>query len=180
MSATRGSAFRQCEPEHVLPHPGRLQQRGQAQHLDSYAGYRTGGSISASGAAAVPLQYRLDRGPTASLFANRSFIAKYLTSYYGSELSGDKSRIMSKTLVRADLGIMGTLYIHETGSAQTLSWACSTDRESTISWNNKINIIGRVESGRAEGFRAAASCLQRLGPGMLSWSSETGYPRRRN
>ena len=25
------------------------------------------------------------------------------------------------------------------------------------SWNNKINIIGRVEFGRAEGFRAAAS-----------------------
>lgn len=130
---------------------------GKLSILDSYAGYRTGGLDIRLGQQQYHFSTDLDRGPTASLFANRSFIAKYLTSYYGSELSGDKISHYVKTLGSRDLGIMGTYTFTKQVPLKLFLGLFNGSGINNPSWNNKINIIGRVEFGRAEGFRAAAS-----------------------
>ncbi|MFQ8804416.1 MAG: hypothetical protein ACLR8Y_03945 [Alistipes indistinctus] len=126
------------------------------------------GSISASGSSSTTSSTDLDRGPTASLFANRSFIAKYLTSYYGSELSGDKISHYVKTLGSRDLGIMGTYTFTETGSAQTLSGPVQRigNQQSLVEQQDQHNRPRRIRSrGRV---RAAASYYNGSAPGMLS------------
>ncbi len=61
---------------------------GKVSVLDSYVGYTAGGFGVQLGQQQYHFSTDLDRGPTTNMFANRSFLAKYLTGYYGSELSG--------------------------------------------------------------------------------------------
>ena len=74
---------------------------GKISLLDAYAGYQSGGFTAELGQQQYHFSTDMDRGPSTNLFANRSFLSKYLTSYYGSELSGGKPSTTSGRSVRA-------------------------------------------------------------------------------
>ena len=132
---------------------------GKLNILDSYVGYRTGGLDIRLGQQQYHFSTELDRGPNTNIFANRSFLAKYLTSYYGSELSGTNIVNYVNTLGSRDLGLM-TTYQFKKGLPMPIKLYFGIFNGSGInnpSWNKTVNLIGRVEVGTADAFRAAVS-----------------------
>lgn len=132
---------------------------GKLNILDSYVGYRTGGLDIRLGQQQYHFSTELDRGPNTNIFANRSFLAKYLTSYYGSELSGTNIVNYVNTLGSRDLGLM-TTYQFKKGLPIPIKLYFGIFNGSGInnpSWNKTVNLIGRVEVGTADAFRAAVS-----------------------
>ena len=77
---------------------------GKISLLDAYAGYQSGGFTAELGQQQYHFSTDMDRGPSTNLFANRSFLSNYLTSYYGSELSGGKTVDYVRTLGSRDQG----------------------------------------------------------------------------
>ena len=81
---------------------------GKVSILDSYVAYKIHGFEAIIGQQQYHFSTDLDRGPSTNMFANRSFLAKYLTSYYGSEVSDGKAVDFVRTLGSRDLGAMFT------------------------------------------------------------------------
>lgn len=132
---------------------------GKLNILDSYVGYRTGGLDIRLGQQQYHFSTELDRGPNTNIFANRSFLAKHLTSYYGSELSEKNIVNYVNTLGSRDLGLM-TTYQFKKGLPMPLKLYFGIFNGSGInnpSWNKTVNLIGRIEVGTVDAFRAAVS-----------------------
>lgn len=132
---------------------------GKLNILDSYVGYRTGGLDIRLGQQQYHFSTELDRGPNTNIFANRSFLAKHLTCYYGSELSEKNIVNYVNTLGSRDLGLM-TTYQFKKGLPMPLKLYFGIFNGSGInnpSWNKTVNLIGRIEVGTVDAFRAAVS-----------------------
>ena len=132
---------------------------GKLNILDSYVGYRTGGLDIRLGQQQYHFSTELDRGPNTNIFVNRSFLAKYLTNYYGSELSEKNIVNYVNTLGSRDLGLM-TTYQFKKGLPMPLKLYFGIFNGSGInnpSWNKTVNLIGRIEVGTVDAFRAAVS-----------------------
>ena len=132
---------------------------GKLNILDSYVGYRTGGLDIRLGQQQYHFSTELDRGPNTNIFANRSFLAKHLASYYGSELSEKNIVNYVNTLGSRDLGLM-TTYQFKKGLPMPLKLYFGIFNGSGInnpSWNKTVNLIGRIEVGTVDAFRAAVS-----------------------
>lgn len=105
-------------------------------------------------------QYRfssdLDRGPGNNIFANRSFLAKFLTTYYGSELENGVEKYFVKSIGSRDLG--ARIGYKLPNSPVALSFGVfNGSGTNNPEWDNKINLVGRVEIGREHGFKFVAS-----------------------
>lgn len=129
---------------------------GKVSILDAYAGYQFGGWDIRLGQQQYHFSTDLDRGPSSNMFANRSFLSKYLTSYYGSELSDGKPKDFVKTLGSRDLGVMAT-YTFKTRLPLKLYFGIFNGSGiNNPQWGKSVNLIGRVEIGLPiEGMRLA-------------------------
>lgn len=128
---------------------------GKVSILDSYVGYKTGGFSLQLGQQQYHFSTDLDRGPSTNMFANRSFLAKYLTGYYGSELSGTGREMFVKTIGSRDLGVMATYDFRKYLPLKVYFGIFNGSGSNNPEWGNSANFVGRLEYGRQEGLRAA-------------------------
>lgn len=129
---------------------------GKVSILDAYAGYQAGRWDVRLGQQQYHFSSDLDRGPSSNMFANRSFLAKYLTGYYGSELVDGKPKDFVRTLGSRDLGIMAT-YTFQTRLPLKLYFGIFNGSGiNNPEWGKTVNFVGRAEIGPAsEGLRLA-------------------------
>ena len=130
---------------------------GNISILDSYVGYRTGGFDVRFGQQQYHFSSDLDRGPTTNMFANRSFLSKYLTSYYGSELSGGEVVGYTRTLGSRDLGLMLSYGFRTGVPLKAYAGVFNGSGINNPEWGKKVNAIGRLEIGGSEGLRGSVA-----------------------
>lgn len=124
---------------------------GKVSILDSYVAYMAGNFELSLGQQQYHFNADLDRGPSSSLFSNRSFLSKYLTTYYNPDLN-DVSSIGSR-----DIGVMLS-YKLQTEVPLTLSAGLMNGSgANNPEWGNRVNYVGRVAVGNKTGFQAAGS-----------------------
>ncbi len=122
---------------------------GSVSILDSYVALMSGNFELSLGQQQYHFNADLDRGPSSSLFSNRSFLSKYLTTYYqeGSV----------KTIGSRDIGALLT-YNSKTEipisiSAGLMNGSGANNPE----WSETVNYVGRMAVGGKIGLQAAAS-----------------------
>ncbi len=129
---------------------------GKVSILDAYAGYQTGGWDIRLGQQQYHLSTDLDRGPSSNMFANRSFLAKYLTGYYGSELVDGKPKDFVRTLGSRDLGVMATYTFKTRIPLKLFFGVFNGSGINNPEWGKSVNFVGRAEIGKnVDGLRLA-------------------------
>ena len=129
---------------------------GKVSILDAYAGYQAGRWDVRLGQQQYHFSSDLDRGPSSNMFANRSFLAKYLTGYYGSELVDGKPKDFVRTLGSRDLGIMATYTFQTRLPLKFYFGIFNGSGINNPEWGKTVNFVGRAEIGPAsEGLRLA-------------------------
>ncbi len=130
---------------------------GKVSILDAYAGYQAGRWDVRLGQQQYHLSTDLDRGPSSNMFANRSFLAKYLTGYYGSELVDGKPTAFVRTLGSRDLGVMATYTLKKRIPLKFFFGIFNGSGINNPEWGRTVNFVGRVEIGQAvnDGWRVA-------------------------
>lgn len=130
---------------------------GKLSVLDSYIGYTAGRFRASIGQQNYRFSTDMTRGPNANLFSNRSFLAKYLTSYFGEELSGGKTVGYVRTIGTRDLGAMFSYDIPVKTPLKAYFGLFNGSGINNPEWGKSVNVITRLEAGGETGFRAAAS-----------------------
>ncbi|MFR9602675.1 MAG: porin [Rikenellaceae bacterium] len=132
---------------------------GSISILDSWVGYHTEQFELKLGQQQLRFSTDLDRGPSSSPFSNRSFLAKYLTTYYTTSATDGGSSATSSvsTMSSRDIGIHVAYKIPKT-LIKVSGGLFNGSGANNPSWGNTINFVGRVDIGRSEGFGGALSC----------------------
>ena len=126
---------------------------GKISILDSYVGYSIGGFDAKLGQQQYHFSTDLDRGPTTNMFANRSFLAKYLTSYYGNEVSDGKIVSYVKTLGSRDLGLSMSYHFKTDLPLNLIAGVFNGSGTNNPEWGKRVNLMGRIELGGKEGLQ---------------------------
>ena len=147
---------------------------GKVSVLDSYVGYTSGGFGVQLGQQQYHFSTDLDRGPTTNMFANRSFLAKYLTGYYGSELSGGEVVGYVRTLGSRDLGVMFTYAFRAGVPMKAYVGIFNGSGINNPQWGKKVNAVGRIEIGGSEGLRGALAYYDGYTPLQLKVKESDG------
>ena len=118
---------------------------GSFMVLDAYAGYRHGGWDFMLGQ--LPYRFSSDvlRAPNTNLFANRSFIAKYITGYYGDAIVGGGVDDFVRNLGGRDIGAtLAYSFIAGIPVKITLG-ALNGSGMSNPQWSDRVNFLGRLD-----------------------------------
>ncbi len=134
---------------------------GSVSILDSYVAYKMDNLELSLGQQQYHFSADLDRGPTSSLFSNRSFIAKYLTTYYGNKDGAD----FVKTIGSRDIGVVAS-YKLSTNFAPIAITAglMNGSGANNPEWTEGVNFVSRVAVGASRGFQVAASVYTGVTP----------------
>lgn len=124
---------------------------GKVSILDSYVAFMRGNFELSLGQQQYHFNADLDRGPSSSLFSNRSFLSKYLTTYY------DPTDQSVSTIGSRDIGAVAS-YKFQTKipillSAGLMNGSGANNPE----WSKNVNFVSRLAVGAKRGFQAAAS-----------------------
>ena len=147
---------------------------GKVSILDSYVAYKTHRFEAIIGQQQYHFSTDLDRGPSTNMFANRSFLAKYLTSYYGSEVSDGKTVDFVRTLGSRDLGAMFTYSFRAGVPMKVYAGLFNGAGSNNPEWGKKVNVVGRLEAGGEEGLRAAVAYYDGFAPLHTKVKEENG------
>lgn len=133
---------------------------GKISVLDSYAAYVGDGWEVSLGQQRYRFSNNMDRGPNSNIFANRSFIAKFSTSYYGSELSGGKETYYVRTYGSRDLGAMASYRLPVGVPIKVSVGIFNGFGSNTPTWTSTFNVVSRIEYGHEDkGFGIGLSNL---------------------
>ncbi len=126
---------------------------GKVSILDSYITYNAGDLKLSVGQQQYHFNQDLDRGPSSSLFSNRSFLSKYLTTYYsGDETSGSVSTIGSR-----DIGAMLSYKLPTKLPVAITAGLMNGSGANNPEWSNNVNGVGRIAVGSSKGLQVATS-----------------------
>lgn len=129
---------------------------GKVSVLDSYVAYFHRNFEISIGQQQYHFSTDLDRGPNSNIFANRSFLSKFVTTYYGSTLDDGVEKYYVSSIGGRDLGLHASYSIP--GIPVKLSGGVfNGSGTNSPEWDDKVNFVGRVEIGGKKGFRFAAS-----------------------
>ncbi|MFI3293031.1 MAG: porin [Rikenellaceae bacterium] len=146
---------------------------GSISILDSWVGYHVEGFAFKLGQQKIQFSTDLDRGPDSSPFSNRSFLSKYITTYYYTEATASGYDVTVKTMSSRDIGARIEYTIPKTTiklSGGVFNGSGSNNPE----WSSTANIVARVDVGAKEGFGAAASCYIGVTPTVSYATFENG------
>ncbi len=122
---------------------------GKVSILDSYVAYTMGDVELSLGQQQYHFNADLDRGPSSSLFSNRSFLSKYLTTYFeGNSVSSIGSR---------DIGAMVSYKLPTKLPVSISAGLMNGSGANNPEWSNKVNGVGRIAVGDSKGFQVATS-----------------------
>ncbi|MFR9503426.1 MAG: hypothetical protein SNH73_03105 [Rikenellaceae bacterium] len=122
---------------------------GKVSILDSYVAYMAGDFELSLGQQQYHFNADLDRGPSSSLFSNRSFLSKYLTTYY------DDSSV--STIGSRDIGAMLSYKLRTQIPITITGGLMNGSGANNPEWSQRVNGVGRIAVGDKVGLQAAAS-----------------------
>ncbi len=122
---------------------------GKVSILDSYVAYNTGNFKFSIGQQQYHFNADLDRGPSSSLFSNRSFLSKYLTTYYSE---GKVSSIGSR-----DIGIVAGYKFPIKLPVSLTAGLMNGSGANNPEWTNSVNFVTRLAVGDQSGLQGAVS-----------------------
>jgi hypothetical protein len=155
-----------------------LNALGSLTVLDSYVGYRLGNFDLILGQQSYKFSTELNRGAGSNYFANRSFVAKFISNYQGFDGS---LYDMGPRDLGATLQYRGDWKIPVTFCVGTFNGAGLNNPV----WNDGMNFVGRIDASLFDGMRVAGSYYGGKAPtasAMLPiemWEVEAGYVRDR-
>ncbi|MCD8072154.1 MAG: hypothetical protein LUE10_03070 [Alistipes sp.] len=129
---------------------------GKLSILDSYVTYYTDRFEATLGQQQYRFSTDLDRGPNTSIFSNRSFLAKFLTTYYTTTLSGSHIGHSVSSIGSRDLGAL-VRYRLPRVPARINFGLFNGSGTNNPEWDNKINVVTKLELGRQQGLHGAVS-----------------------
>ena len=147
---------------------------GKISILDSYVGYSIGGFDAKLGQQQYHFSTDLDRGPTTNMFANRSFLAKYLTSYYGNEVSDGKIVSYVKTLGSRDLGLSMSYHFKTDLPLNLIAGMFNGSGTNNPEWGKRVNFMGRIELGGKEGLQGSVAYYHGYSPQHVTVEEHNG------
>lgn len=147
---------------------------GKISILDSYVGYTIGGFDAKLGQQQYHFSTDLDRGPTTNMFANRSFLAKYLTSYYGSEVSDGKIVSYVKTLGSRDLGLSMSYRFKTKVPLNLIAGVFNGSGTNNPEWGKRVNLMGRIELGGDKGLQGSVAYYHGYSPQHVKVEEQDG------
>lgn len=147
---------------------------GKISILDSYVGYSIGGFDAKLGQQQYHFSTDLDRGPTTNMFANRSFLAKYLTSYYGNEVSDGKIVSYVKTLGSRDLGLSMSYHFKTDLPLNLIAGMFNGSGTNNPEWGKRVNLMGRIELGGKEGLQGSVAYYHGYSPQHVTVEEHNG------
>ncbi|MFR9534917.1 MAG: hypothetical protein SNG49_08770 [Rikenellaceae bacterium] len=124
---------------------------GKVSILDSYVAFMAGNFELSLGQQQYHFNADLDRGPSSSLFSNRSFLAKYLTTYYDPS-DNDVSTIGSR-----DIGAVISYKFPTKIPVSITAGLMNGSGANNPDWSQTVNYVGRLAVGSSEGFQVAGS-----------------------
>ncbi len=127
-----------------------LHNLGSISMLDSWIMYKRGRFNAVLGQQFIHLTADFDRGgPKSNIFTTRSYGIVYVTGYTNGTTV--------KTLGNRDIGLY-TNYTFSTNVPITVTLAALNGAGANqVSWNNDINILGRIQIGGSKGLCGGAS-----------------------
>ncbi len=146
---------------------------GSISILDSWVGYHSGDFKFKLGQQPLQFSTDLDRGPASNPFSNRSFLSKYITTYFSTSADGDEIVSTVKTMSSRDIGAHIEYKIPSTiikVSGGVFNGSGSNNPE----WGSTANFVGRVDVGGAEGLRGSVSCYIGVTPSESYVIEENG------
>ena len=147
---------------------------GKISILDSYVGYTIGGFDAKLGQQQYHFSTDLDRGPTTNMFANRSFLAKYLTSYYGSEVSDGKIVSYVKTLGSRELGLSMSYRFKTKVPLNLIAGDFNGSGTNNPEWEKRVNLMGRIELGGDKGLQGSVAYYHGYSPQHVKVEEQNG------
>lgn len=130
---------------------------GKISILDSYATYSLGRFEISLGQQQYKFSTDLDRGPSSNMFSNRSFIAKYLTTYYGSDVVGGKETFYVKNIGSRDIGALVSYDFPDEIPLRFSVGAFNGAGVNNPEWSRSVNVVTRLIIGKRDGFGGAIS-----------------------
>lgn len=127
---------------------------GKLSVLDSYVTYFNGQLDLTIGQQQYRFSTDLDRGPNSTLFSNRSFLAKYLTTYYTTTLSNGQVGHTVSSIGSRDLGLLAR-YRLKSAPLRVSAGLFNGSGTNNPEWDDKINIVARVDIGPDKGLHGA-------------------------
>ncbi|MFI3323255.1 MAG: hypothetical protein SNI45_02305 [Rikenellaceae bacterium] len=122
---------------------------GKVSILDSYVTLMDGNFELTLGQQQYHFNADLDRGPSSSLFSNRSFLAKYLTTYYS-----DSS---VSTIGSRDIGALASYKFNTKIPVAIIMGLMNGSGANNPEWCGTVNYTGRLAVGGNMGLQAATS-----------------------
>ena len=122
---------------------------GKISILDSYVAYTAGNFELSVGQAQYHFNADLDRGPSSSLFSNRSFLSKYLTTYFSDN--------KVKSIGSRDIGVVATYKLPLDLPVAITAGLMNGSGANNPEWSRNVNFTSRIAVGGKQGFQAAAS-----------------------
>lgn len=130
---------------------------GKISILDSYATYTVGGFELSLGQQQYKFSTDLDRGPSSNMFSNRSFIAKYLTTYIGSDVSDGKESYYVKNIGSRDIGALISYDFPKDLPLKLSVGAFNGSGANNPEWSRTMNFVAKLTIGARSGFGGAIS-----------------------
>ncbi|MDD3107847.1 MAG: porin [Alistipes sp.] len=128
---------------------------GKITVLDAFVRYRVGKWEASLGQQQYHFSIDMDRSAAANPFANRSFLAKYITSYYGSELSNGVPVGTVKNLGSRDLGFNLSYRFAGAVPVRLMGSLFNGSGINNPTWSGSVNYQGRIEIGDREKLQTA-------------------------
>ena len=145
---------------------------------DAYVGYRLGGFELVAGLQSYGLSTEVSRGAGRNYFANRSFVAKFLTQYYMDGNTPALSSIGSR-----DLGAMIKYHYADWFVPFEVSLGVFNGSGSGIrNFRKGLNVAARLDVGPKEGLGGSAGYYggsSVFGERLDMWSASLHYHTRR-
>lgn len=129
---------------------------GKLSILDSYVTYFTDNLEVTLGQQQYRFSTDLDRGPNTSIFSNRSFLSKFLTTYYTTVPENGHIGHTVSSIGSRDLGALLRYHIPKMPLRVNFGLFNGSGTNNP-EWDNKINIVAKLEIGPEMGLHGAVS-----------------------
>lgn len=134
-----------------------LSNQGTIQFLDAYASYQTGRFKINLGQQLYHFSSDMGRGPSVLIFANRSLLAKFITTFSGAYSEGGTTHHYVRQFSSRDLGALATYSITRNSSVKATVGFFSGSGVNNPQWDNSLNVITRLDVKPVTGLRVSAS-----------------------
>ena len=130
---------------------------GKLSILDSYVSYFKGNFEFTLGQQQYKFSTDLDRGPSTNIFSNRSFLAKFLTTYYGDELVNGKIVPFVESIGSRDIGALARYRLPVDLPIRLNFGVFNGSGSNNPEWTDNLNFVGRLDVGGETGLSGAIS-----------------------